>query len=176
MKKYNKGFTLIELLVVVLIIGILSAIALPQYEKAVEKAKAVQAQTLLKAVAQAEQSYYLANGTYPTKFDELDVQIPFTEKYNPFNYDMLTDWKSNDEWSILLYNSSVPYHGIEIYRIKGKYKGGGFQYWFKRDNLPENQISCYESASAGFNLPQGSYCINLFGGVQFQNSKGFTLP
>ena len=67
------GFTLIELLVVVLIIGILAAVAVPQYQKAVIKSEAMQGITLLRSVKQASQNYYLTNGTYPTKFEYLDI-------------------------------------------------------------------------------------------------------
>ncbi|MGN0015962.1 MAG: prepilin-type N-terminal cleavage/methylation domain-containing protein [Candidatus Avelusimicrobium sp.] len=57
-----KGFTLIELLVVVLIIGILSSVALPQYQKAVGKADAAQLLVALKAYDTALAEYKLAGG------------------------------------------------------------------------------------------------------------------
>ena len=69
---YKGGFTLIELLVVVLIIGILAAIALPQYQKAVEKARAAEAVTLLKHFQQAYILHYLEHG----KYDDGGVSIP----------------------------------------------------------------------------------------------------
>ena len=72
----KKGFTLIELLVVVLIIGILSAVALPQYTRAVEKSRATQGITLVKSIADGQKIYYMANGTYTDKLEDLDIGLP----------------------------------------------------------------------------------------------------
>ena len=57
--KNHNGFTLIEMLVVVLIIGILAGIALPQYDRAVEKARAAEPQIILKDMFRAQQGCLL---------------------------------------------------------------------------------------------------------------------
>ena len=80
----SKGFTLIELLVVVLIIGILSAVALPQYTRAVEKARATELITALNTLEKAVDIYVLANG-YQTvnleDLDMLDVTLPIEDGF-----------------------------------------------------------------------------------------------
>ncbi len=71
--KNQKGFTLIELLVVVLIIGILAAMAMPQYFKAVERSRMTEAVTLLSNIAQAQQRKFLQINKYTTDYRSLDV-------------------------------------------------------------------------------------------------------
>ena len=64
----KKGFTLIELLVVVLIIGILSSIALPQYTNAVEKARTSEALSMIGSLKTGIDAYVLANGYESVRF------------------------------------------------------------------------------------------------------------
>ena len=71
----KKGFTLLEMLVVVLIIGILSSIALPQYQKAIKKARVAEAVTVGKKLLEAEQLYFLENREFTTDMSKLRIRV-----------------------------------------------------------------------------------------------------
>ena len=81
----KKGFTLIELLVVVLIIGVLSAVALPQYQTAVERARATEALTMIGAISESVQRYHSPHEAWPgasSNFSKLDIDVPMIDASN----------------------------------------------------------------------------------------------
>ncbi|MBD2725726.1 type IV pilin-like G/H family protein [Nostoc sp. FACHB-892] len=82
-KNENEGFTLIELLVVIIIIGILSAIALPSFLNQAAKAKQSEAKTYVGSVNRAQQSYRIENTSFAGSIDVLQIGIPTsTPNYN----------------------------------------------------------------------------------------------
>jgi len=76
MIKNNKGFTLIELMIVVAIIGILAAVAIPNFVNYQCKAKQSEAKQALKTYATGLEAYMAEYDTYTTDISKLDVDVP----------------------------------------------------------------------------------------------------
>ena len=74
-----RGFTLIEVLVVVIIIAVLAAVAVPQYQKAVLKSKFSSLMPTTKAICDGNEAYYMAHGGYANAANELDVSTTNNE-------------------------------------------------------------------------------------------------
>lgn len=180
LRKGLAGFTLIELLVVVLIIGILASVAMPQYNKAVEKSRATQALAILKSLYAAQETYYMANGSYATSFDELDISVPWagTTKWFTLGHDT----RANENWSLQIYNDGMGNCAIYLGRISGEYKGTGFTIGLSGNNGQDNGVLfCGERKSIGISYEKeaGSYCVQIFGGTKVFEDPGlrrYRLP
>ncbi len=103
----RSGFTLIELLVVVLIIGILAAVALPQYQKAVTRSQLSTLKNLVDSISNSEEIYYLTHGAYTSSFEELDIEVPTPLNYSIRSYADGAYFDANYDWGICSIYRSV---------------------------------------------------------------------
>jgi prepilin-type N-terminal cleavage/methylation domain-containing protein len=114
-KNSQIGFTLIELLVVVVMVGILSAIALPTYMGQIGRAREVEAKMTLSAIAKAQQLYYSEKTRFADDINKLDITIK--GKYYNYTQPILIGNNVVKQQTILKNpNMSLKNYGIGVYQ------------------------------------------------------------
>ncbi len=161
-KNTRRGFTLIELLVVVLIIGVLAAVAVPQYQKAVLKSRLVQMQIYMDALSKGAELYYLANGKYIADIQSLDIDITGNSKEikrstitsDPIN---AVFFENNIECVALTY--AVACMGPDFYLVK-KLKNA--------DILSRPQLASWPEGMGcrGYNKKAEQICLSMSNGEE----------
>ena len=152
------GFTLIELLVVVLIIGILAAVALPQYRFAVFKSRTARALPLLKSLRDAQDRYFMANGKYAYRFDDLDIQLSICKAITERTNNSTCSLKDRDNVAYLIDSNGAVRMDIGKDPVQERI----YIYYYPANRNPARE--CFAATAAGDNSPSNKLCKSL-GGV-----------
>ena len=153
---FHNGFTLIELLIVVLIIGILTAVAVPQYKRAVRKTHYKRMLPILTHTAKLQELFFLSNGQYANSFEQLDSDLA---KNGPCTY---THPDSTDSINIMdfclsIYNNNnihwIETSGLPVSLIEFQKHGNP-----KKDALYQGYIYLLQDYNSS--LPRGLYCTD----------------
>ena len=163
----KKGFTLIELLVVVLIIGILAAMAMPQYFKAVERSRMTEADTLLGSIAQAQRRKFLQRNSFTTNYKGLDVSPKGSSGSTYYTKGNPTTGANGNGFAVVL--SGTDFTGGKATATRHA-ATGTLQYNYSLERYYQgDNVTCTAAAAAGQELcadfcgidtPTGSCCNN----------------
>ncbi len=127
MKLTKLGFTLTELLAVVLIIGILTAIALPQYRRSVSRSDAMTAMVNLRTIFDSAKRYKAANSEAPKKLQGLDVSF----------FDASSD--TSEKFNLGKFQYAFSDSVISACRINGNYC---FNFYYNHKTYGKDTLTC----------------------------------
>lgn len=115
MRKHMRGITLMELLIVVVIVGILTAIAFPNYREYLARAKRSEAKAALLKIAVNQEKFYLQNSVFTEDLTQLGFSTdPFTTDSDAYTVDVDPGADANS------FSATATYQGSDAEKDKCK--------------------------------------------------------
>lgn len=189
MQGKKQAFTLIELLVVILIIGILAAVAVPQYQKAIVKSRNAEMKQIVKTVAVAQEAYYLANGKWAVDFNELDLDLPLESpktivdghygKCRTHVYGTDSARVGKNYYVALNSADATSEMLVVAYWDSGHYACAGFGMSLASSDSVLKNLHCREAINNSYSAGAGVFCTKVEQGSYYNKStiwRWYRLP